>query len=82
MTQCEMVADHLRHEGYITDLEALKRYAIRRLADIIYKLRGRGKIKKYRKRAMRIYTDIVTSKNRFKKTVRYAIYRYQEETVQ
>jgi hypothetical protein len=80
--QTEQVRAHLMRRGEITDLQALKRYAIRRLADCIYRLRGRSKIRKYRKTAIRIYTDIVDGKNRFGKKVRYAIYRYQEESVQ
>lgn len=42
LTQKERVLLHLKKEGSITPLEALSKYGVYRLSDVIYKLRGEG----------------------------------------
>lgn len=41
-TKIGAVARHLKRYGSITDLSALNKYHIRRLSDIIFKLRNKG----------------------------------------
>lgn len=42
MTQKEKILEHLKKHGSITDLEAYRTYAIRRLGARIYDLRAEG----------------------------------------
>lgn len=42
VTQKEKVLLHLKKEGSITPLEALLKYNVYRLSDVIFKLRGEG----------------------------------------
>ncbi len=65
MTQKEEVLKHLNEKGSITDLEAYRYYAIRRLAAQICVLRRAG---------YRIRTEDTEEKNRFGRTVHFATY--------
>ena len=65
MTQKEEVLTHLKEHGSITDLEAYKKYAIRRLAALVCILRREGH---------RITTKDTEKKNRFGKKTRFATY--------
>ena len=42
MSQKEMVLEHIQTYGTITPLEALTRYGVMRLADVVYKLKNDG----------------------------------------
>lgn len=65
MTQCEMVLNHMKTFGSITDAEAYEVYGIRRLGARVYDLRQLG---------IPIDSVEVRNKNRFGKKVRYAKY--------
>jgi len=65
MTQCEMVLAHLKEFGEITDLDAYREYAIRRLSAVIYNLRRDG---------YEIETKDTIAKNRYGKSVKFATY--------
>ncbi len=70
MTQCERILRHLREQGSITSLEAIKEYGILRLASRITDLKKQGyKIKSYTE----------SSKNRYGETTRYSVYELIEE---
>jgi hypothetical protein len=70
MTQCEKILRHLREQGSITSLEAIKEYGILRLASRIADLKKQGyKIKSYTE----------TGKNRYEETTRYSVYELIEE---
>lgn len=66
MTQHQMVIEHLNRYGSITDLEAYRDYAIRRLAAVIWDLRH-----KYH---FEIDTKTTVAKNRFGETTSFATY--------
>lgn len=70
MTQTEMIADHLKKYGKISDLTAFGKYGIRRLSARIYDLRAGG---------LKIRSENTKSKNRYGKTIRYATYILDRE---
>ena len=70
MTQCDQILDHLKTFGSITPLEALSEYGCMRLASRITDLRKDG---------YPIRREMKTSKNRFGKPVRFAIYYLEGE---
>ena len=65
MTQKEAVLRHLQEHGKITDLEAYKLYAIRRLGARIWDLRSDG---------YKIITKNTKEKNRFGQQTMFATY--------
>lgn len=65
MTQKEAVLRHLQEHGMITDLEAYKLYAIRRLGARIWDLRADG---------YKIVTKNTKEKNRFGQQTMFATY--------
>ena len=65
MTQREQVLEHLQKHGSITDLEAYRLYAIRRLGARIWDLRSDGH---------RIITKDTKEKNRFGEYTHFATY--------
>ena len=67
-TQVEMVKGHLEEFGSITDLEAYKEYGIRRLSDVIFRLR----------KSMIISTVMVHEKNRFGIPIKFGKYVLEE----
>lgn len=66
MTQCDMILAHLREEGEITPVEALREYSCFRLAARIADLKQDGHT---------IKTFWVDDVNRFGEKIRYARYR-------
>lgn len=70
MTQQEMVLDWIATHGSITDLEAYDKLHIRRLADVIFKLQGKG-----------YEFDHIwqTDRNAFGKKVRFMRYSFKFE---
>lgn len=69
MTQKQTILEHLKQHGSITDLEAYKKYAIRRLGARIYDLRDEG---------YKITSKDTVKKNRFGKKTRFATYVLEE----
>lgn len=65
MSQKDMVLEHLKRRGSITQIEAISRFGAYRLSDIIYRLRNEG---------YKIYTHSETVTNRFGKEVTYGRY--------
>lgn len=65
MTQKEKILEHLQTHGKITDLEAYKLYAIRRLGARIWDLRADG---------YKIVTKNTKEKNRFGQQTMFATY--------
>lgn len=65
MTQNEMIINHLREYGSITQLEALRDYGCMRLASRISDLRKTG---------IKIIRLTETSRNRYGQKIRYARY--------
>ena len=65
MTQNEMIINHLREYGSITQLEALRDYGCMRLASRIADLRKTG---------IKIIRLTETSRNRYGQKIRYARY--------
>ena len=65
MSQKQTILEHLKQHGSITDLEAYRKYAIRRLGARIYDLRDEG---------YKITSKDTVKKNRFGKTTRFATY--------
>ena len=70
MTQCERILRHLKDNGSITSLEALKEYGIMRLASRICDLKQEGYL---------IQTKTIKSKNRYGEPVCYAKYSLVKE---
>ena len=70
MSHEEMILKHLQQFKKITSWEAIKEYGNTRLAVSICNLRKKG---------VPISTTMITSKNRFGKSVQYAEYRLEEE---
>lgn len=70
MTQKQTILEHLKQHGSITDLEAYRKYAIRRLGARIYDLRDEG---------YKITTEDTVKKNRFGKKTRFATYILESE---
>lgn len=68
MTQNEMIINHLREHGSITQLEALKEYGCMRLASRISDLRKTG---------IKIIRLTETSRNRYGQKIRYARYKME-----
>lgn len=66
MNQKEYVLQHMKTYGTITPVEAFCQYGILRLGAIIFDLKNSG---------VDISREMVTGKNRFGKTTRYARYR-------
>ena len=69
MTQNEMIINHLREYGSITQLEALRDYGCMRLASRISDLRKTG---------IKIIRLTETSRNRYGQKIRYARYIMEE----
>ena len=69
MTQSEMIVDHLKKHGKITDVTAFNKYGIRRLGARIYDLRAAG---------FQIRSEDTKAKNRFGKTTRFTTYIWEE----
>lgn len=69
-TQNNIVLNHLRTRGKLTQRQAMKEYGIMRLGARIYDLREHG---------YNIVKDMETSKNRYGKRVCYAAYRLKED---
>ena len=65
MSQKQMILEHLKEHGSITDLVAYRKYAIRRLGARIWDLRSEGYI---------ITSKETKKKNRFGKETRFATY--------
>lgn len=65
MTQKEKVLKHLQTHGEITDLEAYRDYAIRRLGARIWDLRAEG---------YKIKTKATKARNRFGEVTHFATY--------
>lgn len=65
MTQKDLILQHLQEHGKITDLEAYKLYAIRRLGARIWDLRADG---------YKIITKNTKEKNRFGQQTMFATY--------
>ena len=65
MTQKDLILQHLQEHGKITDLEAYKLYAIRRLGARIWDLRADGH---------KIVTKNTKEKNRFGQQTMFATY--------
>ena len=70
MTQKETVLEHLKKHGTITDLEAYRDYAIRRLGARIWDLRDEG---------YKIISKDTRELNRFGKMVRFSTYILVED---
>ena len=66
MTQCEMVLDHMKKHGGITQADAFYHYSITRLSARISNLRDRGN---------NIVAVPTESVNKYGKKVRYVTYR-------
>ena len=69
MTQNEMIINHLREYGSITQLEALRDYGCMRLASRISDLRKTG---------IKIIRLTETCRNRYGQKIRYARYIMEE----
>ena len=65
MNQTTAVLNHLEKKGSITSLEAIKLYGATRLADIIFRLRGKG---------YDIKTHMCEGQTRYGDTCQYAKY--------
>lgn len=70
MTQKEKILNHLKEHGRITDLEAYRMYAIRRLGARIYDLRADG---------YTITSETTKAKNRFGQITRFSTYILKTE---
>lgn len=70
MTQKETILQHLQKHGKITDLDAYKLYAIRRLGARIYDLRDEG---------YKIRSESTKEKNRFGKPTVFVTYVMEGE---
>ena len=70
MTQKEKILEHLQKHGQITDLEAYRDYAIRRLGARIWDLRADG---------YKIRTENTKAKNRFGQQTMFATYILESE---
>ena len=65
MTQKEKILEHLKKHGSITDLDAYRMYAIRRLGARIWDLRSEGFV---------ITSKQTKAKNRFGQTTHFTTY--------
>jgi len=65
MTQKEKILEHLKKHGSITDLDAYRMYAIRRLGARIWDLRSEGFV---------ITSKQTKGKNRFGQTTHFTTY--------
>lgn len=65
MTQIDMIKEYLRKNQTLTSLEAINMFGCTRLAAVIHKLKSRG---------WKIVTINETGKNRYGKSVTYAVY--------
>lgn len=72
MTQCDKILFHLQTIGSITPVEALDQYGCFRLAARVAELKAEGYL---------ITSEIVSKKNRFGETVRFAKYRLEDRNV-
>lgn len=66
MTQTQRILRHLEDFGSITQMDAIRDYGIMRLASRVNDLRREGHP---------IVTEVVTGKNRYGETTRWARYR-------
>ena len=69
MTQKEKIIEHLKKHGSITDLDAYRLYAIRRLGARIWDLKHEG---------FKITSQNTKEKNRFGQTTHFATYVMEE----
>ena len=69
MTQKELIVKHLKEHGKITDLDAYRLYAIRRLGARIWDLKREG---------FNIISQNTKEKNRFGQTTHFATYVMEE----
>lgn len=69
-TQNNIVLNHMRTHGKITQRDAMKEYGIMRLGARIFELREKG---------YKITRDMESGLNRYGKPVYYAAYRLKEE---
>ena len=69
ITQKQVVLDHLREQGSITSLDAIKQYGITRLSDRVFVLRNEG---------YPIITKMTTVKTRYGNE-EIAVYELQKE---
>lgn len=69
ITQKQVVLDHLREQGSITSLDAIKNYGITRLSDRVFVLRNEG---------YPIITKMITVKTRYGNE-EIAVYELQKE---
>ncbi len=72
ITQCDMILDHMKRYGSITQAEAMSEYGCYRLAARISDLKVRG---------WKIRKEAVKKKNRFGKTIVFARYSFEKEAV-
>ena len=71
-TQCAAVLKHLKRRT-ITQAQAAELYGVWRLADVVYKLRGRGHP---------IGTKMISDRNRYGHAVSFARYRLFHNVVE
>lgn len=69
-TQKQLVLEHIKKYGSITDYEAVIKYHIMRLGSVVHSLRKDGHI---------IITNMRPCKNKYRKNVRYGVYTMGEE---
>ena len=69
ITQCDRILRHLKDNGSITSIEAVKEYGIMRLASRINDLKAQG---------IAIVSEVGTGKNRYGETTHFSVYRLAE----
>ena len=69
ITQCDRILRHLKDNGSITSIEAVKEYGIIRLASRINDLKAQG---------IAIVSEVGTGKNRYGETTHFSVYRLAE----
>ena len=70
MSQTDLIIDYIMENGSITTMQAFKDLGITRLSGRIYDIRHNKDEKKRRD----VYSETVTGKNRYGKTVTYTRY--------
>lgn len=69
-TLCYLILQHMKRYGSITAKEAEEEYGCMRLAARISDLRAQG---------VAVKSEIVTGKNRYGKTIHFAVYRLADD---
>ena len=69
-TQCERIIEHIKSEGSITQLDAMREFGCMRLASRISELKKAG---------VPIVRELEQSKNRYGEPISYARYRLEDE---